>query len=172
MKKSIFKSIGILGICLFTLQLRAQNVLVVNPSFEQGKTGWSFFGENTQLINNEGHTGSSCLKLISKEGSLTYFYSDPKVQKLALSAGKKYELTLWVKPLTKIREIELKVYAFTGFKADQDIFESYRNKNLKVNEWQQITIPFTAKDYPEAKFSIAVGLSEVLFDDITLVEVK
>ncbi len=172
MKKLVFKSLIILGICLFTLQLRAQNLLSINTSFEQGKTGWSFFGENTQMVNNDGHTGNSSLKLFSKEGSLTYFYSDPKVQKLAFSAGKKYELTMWVKPLTKIREIELRVYSPTGFKADQDIFESYRNKNLKVNEWQQITIPFTAKDYPEAKFSVALGLSEALFDDIVLTEIK
>ncbi|WP_026903159.1 carbohydrate binding domain-containing protein [Pedobacter glucosidilyticus] len=172
MKKAFLKLLVASSLSLAASEVKAQNLITINNSFEQGKIGWNFSGTNTQLINQDGHTGSSSLKLVSKEGSLTYFYTEPKVQKFTLSAGKKYELKMWVKPLTKIREVEIRVYATTGFKAEQDIAETYRNKNLKVNEWQEISIPFTGKDYPEAKFSIAIGVSEVLFDDIMLVEVK
>jgi len=172
MKKIIFKLCCLSGILLLANQLKAQNLLTVNEGFESGKTGWYFSGANVQLVNDDAHSGKTSLKVISQPGSITLFYSDPKVQKMTLSAGKKYELRMWVKPLSKVREFELKVYSSSGYKAEQDVSEIVKNKPLKINEWQQLSIPFTSNDYQDAKFSIALGIGEILFDDLALVEVK
>lgn len=171
MKGFFFKTMIVAGACLFTNQLQAQNLLTVNSGFETGKAGWYFEGANV-LLTNEGYAGKSSLKLISVEGSLTHFFTDPKAQKIAFSSTKQYELKLWVKPLTKVREIELRVYPSTGFKEERDILEIFKGKALKLNEWQQITIPFKANDYEDGKFKISVGIGEILFDEISLTEIK
>lgn len=172
MKKAFLKLLVTSGICLAASSLKAQNLLVVNNGFENGKTGWSYSAADVQLVNDEGYKSKASLKIISRPGNYTYLYTEPKTQKLSLNAGKKYELKIWVKPLTALREVELRVYSVSGFKAGEDFQQVVKTKNLKVGEWQELVIPFSSKDYAEAKFSLAVGIGEVLFDDVTLVEVK
>lgn len=58
------------------------------------------------------------------------------------------------------------------FKAGKEVMEVVKNKPFNLNGWQRLTIRFTSNDYPDAKFSISIGILEILFDDIALMETK
>lgn len=174
--KVIKNACVLIALTCATMTASAQkNLLTANPGFELGKKGWYFDEKagSAAIVADAAHEGKSGLKIISAEGvGPKQIFSEPVAQPLTIEANKKYKLDVWVKPLVKTRNLELKVYATTGFKASEDILVVTKGNNFKLNEWQLVSFDFVGKDYPKAKFSLTANLGELLLDEFSLYEVK
>lgn len=140
---------------------------ILNPSFEEGTSSWSFPAGFTGLaVSTEAHAGNQSLQVTHATGT----DPSPVTQTFSVAASSSYQLKVWVKfPAT----------SFTFPLIDVDVDGAhFQTETMTGGDWEQITVNFTTtpgvssailKLHPAGE---PTGSSTTYFDDITLTKVS
>lgn len=176
MTNAIKKSISTLALpLLVATALSAQtNLLTANAGFEDGKKGWFAYGENAKQVSytaEAAKSGKLGLNITSKEATTTQLFYVAEGAPVVIQAGKKYKLTLWVKPTEKDSDVKCRIYE-GKFDAKGGVELDAAAQKLKLNEWQQVSLSFKGKALAKGKISILVNKGACQIDDIEITEEK
>jgi hypothetical protein len=176
MTNAFKKSISCLTLpLLVATTLSAQtNLLTKNAGFEDGAKGWFAYGENAKQVSytaEAAKSGKLGLTIASKDATTTQLFYVAEGAPVLTQAGKKYKVTLWVKPTEK--DVELKCRIYEGkFDAKGGVELDAAASKLKLNEWQQVSLTFKGKALVKGKIAILVGKGACQMDDIEITEEK